>query len=133
MLKYILKRLLLFIPVLLGVVFLIFFILNLTPSDPGRIILGPDALDEDVAAYNAKIGADKPLLTRYALYVLNLCKGDLGTSYAYKQPVWQVISDKVAPSLYLESTDSREAFGTTTSTLFSAPTATGMPSIFSAR
>jgi len=99
--KYIAKRLLMMIPVLLGVVFLIFFILNLTPSNPGAVILGTDASAEDIAAYNAMLGADKPFLIRYCLYVVNMCKGDLGISYAYLQPVWDVIDDKILPSMFL--------------------------------
>ena len=63
--KYILKRILYMIPVLLGVAFLVFAILALTPGDPGSIILGITAKQEDIAALNAQFGYDKPFLIRF--------------------------------------------------------------------
>ena len=101
MLKYILKRLLLFIPVLLGVIFLVFFILNLTPSNPGAAILGSSATDEEIEAYNESIGYNKPFIQRYFMYVADLLRGDLGTSYAYKKPVADLVIDRIIPSLSL--------------------------------
>ena len=59
--KYVIKRLLYMIPVLLGVAFLVFTILSLTPGDPGSIILGITAKPEDIAALNAEFGYDQPL------------------------------------------------------------------------
>ena len=56
--KYVIKRLLYMIPVLLGVAFLVFTILSLTPGDPGSIILGITAKPEDIAALNAEFGYD---------------------------------------------------------------------------
>ena len=86
--KYIIKRILYMIPVLLGVSFLVFSILSLTPGDPGSIILGITAKAEDIAALNAEFGYDKPFLTRYFLYMKDLILHlDLGTSYSTRQPV----------------------------------------------
>ena len=65
MTKYVAKRLLYMIPVLLGVAFLVFSILSLTPGDPGSIILGITASKEDIAALNAEFGYDKPFLIRF--------------------------------------------------------------------
>ena len=86
--KYILKRILYMIPVLLGVAFLVFAILALTPGDPGSIILGITAKQEDIAALNAQFGYDKPFLIRFFNYIRDLVLHfDLGTSYSRRQPV----------------------------------------------
>jgi peptide/nickel transport system permease protein len=76
------------IPVLLGVSFLVFTILSLTPGDPGSIILGITAKPEDVAALNAEFGYDKPFLIRFFNYIGDVIfHFDLGTSYQSRQPV----------------------------------------------
>lgn len=62
--KYIAKRLVMMIPIVLGVTFLVFFIMSLLPGDPGRMILGMGAKAEDVAAYNHRLGVDRPFLVR---------------------------------------------------------------------
>ena len=57
--KYIIKRCLLVIPITLGVTFIVFFILSLTPGDPGRLILGMNATAEEVAKLNHQLGVDQ--------------------------------------------------------------------------
>ena len=86
MLKYIIKRLLLIIPTLLGVLFIVFAIMNLTPGDPGRQILGISAKQETVDALNHELGYDRPFLVRFVSYLGDLLHGDLGTSYRTRQP-----------------------------------------------
>ena len=87
MLKYVGKRLLYMIPVLLGVAFLVFAILSLTPGDPGTIILGITAKPEDIAKLNAEFGYDKPFLIRFFNYIIGCLQGNLGTSYQTRKPV----------------------------------------------
>ena len=65
MLKYVLKRLLLLIPVVLGITFIIFIVLNLAQGDPAVMILGQDATAEALAAKRAELGLDKPLVIKY--------------------------------------------------------------------
>jgi peptide/nickel transport system permease protein len=99
--KYVLKRILYMIPVLLGVAFLVFTILSLTPGDPGSIILGITAKPEDIAALNAQFGYDKPFLVRFFTYIGNIIfHFDLGISYSSRQPV---INDIIArfPNTFL--------------------------------
>ena len=80
------------IPVLLGVSFLVFTILSLTPGDPGSIILGITAKKEDIAALNAEFGYDQPFLIRFFNYIGDIVfHFDLGTSYATRQPVMDSI------------------------------------------
>ena len=86
--KYIIKRILYMIPVLLGVAFLVFAILALTPGDPGSIILGITAKQSDIDALNAQFGYDKPFLIGFFNYIRDLVLHfDLGTSYSRRQPV----------------------------------------------
>ncbi len=101
MLKYIIKRLILFIPVILGVTFLIFFILNLAPSNPGAAILGTNAKPEEIEAYNEMLGVNKPFLVRFVLYVAGMLRGDLGVSYAYKTPVTGLVFSRILPTVSL--------------------------------
>ena len=91
--RYILKRLLYVIPVVLFCTFVVFFIMNLKPGDPGRLALGLEASQEAVDAYNHEIGLDRPLLVRYADYILNLLKGDFGKSYIGGKEIWPQIKE----------------------------------------
>ena len=63
MLRYIFKRLLMMIPVILGITFIIFAIMSFTPGDPARLILGEDAPPEDVAELRNELGLDDPFAT----------------------------------------------------------------------
>lgn len=99
--KYIAKRLLVVIPTLLFIVFVVFFILNVTPGDPGRIMLGPTATQEQVDLVNESLGVDRPLLVRYVDYVWDALHGDFGTSYTFNVPVTQVLMPKFPTTLKL--------------------------------
>ena len=102
MAKYIIKRILYMIPVLLGVSFLVFAILSLTPGNPGSIILGITAKPEDIARLNAEFGYDKPFFVRYFTYIGNiLFHFDMGTSYATRQPVINSIVARFPNTLLL--------------------------------
>lgn len=101
MLKYIIKRLLLIIPTLLGVLFIVFAIMNLTPGDPGRQILGISAKQETVDALNHELGYDRPFLVRFVSYLGDLLHGDLGTSYRTRQPFADEFFSKLPVTLRL--------------------------------
>lgn len=102
MYKYVIKRLLYMIPVLLGVAFLVFTILSLTPGDPGTIILGVTAKPEDIASLNAEFGYDKPFLVRFFSYIGDIIfHFDLGTSYQTRQPVIDDIAARFPNTLLL--------------------------------
>ena len=82
MAKYILKRLLWMIPVIIGVSLLVFVVLDFSPGEPARMVLGDQATDEDVAEFNEKYGLNDPVLAQYGKYMWNvLTKGDFGESY----------------------------------------------------
>ena len=90
MIRFIGKRLLLSIPVLLGVVFIVFAIMSLTPADPGTLILGIRATPEAVAKLNHELGFDKPFFERFFLYIKNIVLHfDFGVSYMNRKPCLQ--------------------------------------------
>ena len=80
--KYILKRILWMIPVVIGVSLLVFVVLDLSPGEPARMVLGDQATNEDVAEFNHKYGLDEPLLVQYGKYMYRIVtKFDFGESY----------------------------------------------------
>ena len=101
MYKYIAKRLLLLIPILLGVTFIIFSIMALTPGDPGTLILGPSAPRASIAQLNHELGFDRPFLARYVNYIVNALRGDFGRSYVSNKPVFKEIFARFPTTLKL--------------------------------
>lgn len=88
MLKYLVKRTLLIIPILLAVIFIVFSILELTPGTPARVLLGPVATQEQVDLLDQQLGTDRPFLERYFDYIKNIIlRFDFGNSYRTKRPV----------------------------------------------
>lgn len=87
MIKYVLKRLLITIPILLCVIFIVFSIMQLTPGDPATSILGATATPEQIAQLNHELDYDQPFFTRFFNYVIGVLHGDFGTSYRTNQPV----------------------------------------------
>ncbi len=101
MLKYIIKRLLITIPILLCVVFIVYSIMQFTPGDPASSILGPTATQEQKDQLNHELGYDQPFFTRFFNYIVNIFKGDFGTSYRTKQPVVKEIAVRFPTTLKL--------------------------------
>lgn len=88
MIQYLIKRLLAVIPVGLGVTFILFSLLYITPGDPARLALGEQATDESLAEWRREYGLDKSFPTRYGLFLYNgVVHQDLGRSYATRRPV----------------------------------------------
>jgi peptide/nickel transport system permease protein len=100
-LGYTLKRILSLLPVLLVISVFIFLLVYITPGDPAAILLGMDATPADAAALNRRLGLDKPPVERYFIWLGNLLKGDLGTSYFMQQPVSRAIAEHLGPTLTL--------------------------------
>lgn len=91
MYKYILKRLVLLIPVMLGVTLLVFAIMYLTPGDPAQLILGESAPKEAVVALREKMGLNDPFFIQYFRFVKNALVGDFGKSYTTGREVFAEI------------------------------------------
>ncbi|WP_426349734.1 ABC transporter permease [Alloiococcus sp. CFN-8] len=91
MLKFTIKRLLWVVPILLGVIFIVTFIMNLTPGDPASLLLGNDATEEAKIAFNTEKGYYDPLLVKYGKYIVNAVQGDFGESYRTGKPVFEEV------------------------------------------
>ena len=88
MYKYILQRLLLLIPVIIGVSLLVYAIMDIAEGDPVYQIVSENASQEVIEATREAYGLNDPFLVRYARYMFNLCRGDMGASYITKQDVF---------------------------------------------
>jgi ABC-type dipeptide/oligopeptide/nickel transport system permease component len=99
--QFVLRRVLLTIPVLLGVTLLTFAIVKLTPGDPVILMLGTSATPERVAEVRAQLGLDDPLLTQYVRYLSRVVVGDFGTSIRSKRPVLGEIIERLPNTLEL--------------------------------
>lgn len=105
MIKYILKRILLLIPIIIGVVFIVFVLNELSPGDPARVVAGTEATEEYVAALREEMGLNRPFLVRFADYLFGVfTRGDLGTSYMTKQPVFGEVMTRFPTTLLLAVT-----------------------------
>ncbi len=81
MAKYIIKRILYLIPVLIGVTLLVFFIMHLAPGNVAQIILGDNATPDQIAQLEKEMGLDQPVIVQYFRYLTGLLHGNLGNSY----------------------------------------------------
>jgi peptide/nickel transport system permease protein len=84
---FLLRRLLLVSPVLLGVSIVVFAVLHLSPGDPAEIMLGPQATHDDITRLRTELGLDEPLHVQYARWMGRVLQGDLGRSLWMKRPV----------------------------------------------
>jgi len=94
MITYLIRRLLLTVPVLLGVATLVFALIHLVPGDPAQAMLGEGASQEEVQKLRGILGLDRPLLTQYKSFLLGIARGDLGTSFRYQTPVTTQIRER---------------------------------------
>lgn len=101
MLRYLLRRLLLTIPVLLGVATLVFALIHLVPGDPAQAMLGETATPDDVDRLRKNLGLDKPLITQYGAFLAGVGRGDLGKSFRTGQPVAQEIGRRLGDTAIL--------------------------------
>ena len=101
MIKYIGKRLLMMIPVLLGVVLVVFSMMYFSPGRAADYMLGDMATEEDKLAFEEQNGLNRPFLVQYVDYVWDVLHGDLGTSYSNKRPVLDEILARFPNTLML--------------------------------
>lgn len=99
--KYITRRLLQMIPVILAVTIFNFLIINLAPGDPVTVLAGETASQEYIDELREEYGLNEPVHIRLKLYMQKLLKGDLGISYKYRQPVASIIKEKMKITLML--------------------------------
>ncbi len=104
MLAYILKRLVLTIPVLFGISIIVFLVISLIPGDPATAILGAYATPENVEKLNRELGLDQPLPVQYVSWLTGVLQGDLGTSYSLNRPVVDEVFERFGPTIILAGT-----------------------------
>lgn len=93
MVKYVFKRILWFIPIMIGVSFLVFALMKASPVSPVDLMLGAEATPDQIAAMEHDLGLDKPFLEQYVRYIANVFRGDMGTSYSDMMPVLEKITN----------------------------------------
>src|SRR6266571_1877991 len=95
MTRFILRRVLLTLPVVLGVATLVFSLIHLVPGDPVQAMLGDSASQDDIAELRGRLGLDRPLYVQYGSFLKGLSKGDLGVSLRTNKPVSVAIAERL--------------------------------------
>ncbi|MCV6638709.1 nickel ABC transporter permease [Candidatus Albibeggiatoa sp. nov. NOAA] len=101
MLHFILSRLLSMLFVVLGVVTLVFLLIHLVPGDPVQAMLGERATSADLQALRTQLGLDQPLFVQWYTYIFNVLQGDLGQSLYSKQPISDILLQRIPATLEL--------------------------------
>ncbi|MFN7916945.1 MAG: nickel ABC transporter permease [Vicinamibacterales bacterium] len=101
MARFLIKRLLLTIPVLIGVATLVFSLIHLVPGDPVQAMLGESASPQDVAQMRTRLGLDRPLYAQYLSFAAGAVRGDLGVSLRTNQAVSAAIAERMPATLEL--------------------------------
>src|SRR5260370_34690117 len=91
--RYVIRRLLLFIPTILGIYTLTFVLTHVLPGDPASFLLGTRDDVQTLANKRHAMGLDQPLPVQYVIFLKSAFEGDLGRSYLTLQPVTQMIAD----------------------------------------
>jgi peptide/nickel transport system permease protein len=99
--RYVVRRLLLLVPVLLGVSVIIFMVLHLSPGDPAEIMLGSQATQADLERLRAELGLTQPLYVQYVHWLGLVARGDLGRSIWMKRPVLGEVLGRFKATLIL--------------------------------
>lgn len=99
--RYILRRILGLIPLLLVVSFLIFMFIHIIPGDPARLMAGKEATDVQIEAIQNELGLNKPIIEQYFVYMKGLFQGDLGQSMRSNTPVSKLVGERFLPSIQL--------------------------------
>jgi peptide/nickel transport system permease protein len=101
MLKYFIKRIIYFVPTLLVVAFIVFFLIHLIPGDPALVMLGANADKEAVASLREALGLDKPLPVQFVTWLGNVVRGNFGVSIHSRLPVVQSIKERFPVTITL--------------------------------
>lgn len=101
MLAYIIRRIFVLIPTLLGVSLIVFFMLRLTPGDPAELLLGERATDKALQEVREHLGLNEPIYVQYGMFMKRLMKGDLGETIFTRQKVWIEIKQRFPATMEL--------------------------------
>jgi peptide/nickel transport system permease protein len=98
---FVVKRVALTVPLLLGIVLVVFLLLQITPGDPAREIAGLRATEESLAQVREERGLDDPVFVQYGRYLAQLARGDLGYSYKSRESINSMIGGRIEPTAWL--------------------------------
>jgi peptide/nickel transport system permease protein len=98
---FVAKRLIQTIPMLFGIVLVVFLVLQITPGDPARQIAGLRASEEELEQVREDLGLNDPVFVQYARYVGDVLQGDLGYSYKSRKPVTEIIAPRIVVTAWL--------------------------------
>jgi peptide/nickel transport system permease protein len=101
LLRYVITRLLLTIPMVFIMLTIVFFVLRIMPGDPVSAMLGGHAPDKVIEQKKEELGLNRPIIVQYFSYLWQVCRLDLGESMIFKQPVLQPIREKLPATLEL--------------------------------
>jgi len=101
MLRYVIRRLILLVPVIAIVGTIVFVLIHLTPGDPAAVILGPDATADQIEALRERLGLNEPLHLQYVNWFADAVRLDFGESIFLGQPVTEALLDRAQPTLLL--------------------------------
>ena len=101
MIRYIVRRLILLVPVLLGISLVTFSMLRLIPGDPARVMLGEHATAEQIQAFKERMGLDDPLYIQYFRYLQNIARGDLGRAILTNEKVTKELMQRLPATFEL--------------------------------
>ena len=99
MAQFLIRRLLLIIPVLIGIIFVTFVMVHAIPGDPCRAMLGERATDRTCNAFKERFGLNDNIIVQFGRYIGNLLQGDLGTSIKYGRPVGDILIERLPMTL----------------------------------
>jgi ABC-type dipeptide/oligopeptide/nickel transport system permease component len=99
--RYLLRRLVLTVPVLLGVATLVFALIHLVPGDPAQSMLGESASPKDIEVLRKSLGLDQPLVAQYRAFLGGVARGRLGTSFRFGTPVTEEIRKRLPDTALL--------------------------------
>ena len=100
--RYVIKRILMMIPIILSITFVVYGLMSLAPGDPGTALLGSSAPEEQIQAFNHSVGFDRPFIVKYGDFVYNMIfKLDFGISYRTRQPIINEIRHRLPISFQL--------------------------------
>lgn len=106
MLRYVLKRILQAIPILIGITIIVYALASASPGSPIDMFISNNSsmTDEAIAALEEKMGLDKPVYVQYWNWLKAMVSGDMGFSYRTYEPVWDMIRVRIGPTLLLTGT-----------------------------
>jgi len=102
--RYLARRLVIMVPILLGITVVSYVIMSLTPGDPVQMLISPSMSAEDMAIRRRALGLDQPVHVRYVKWLGELARGNLGYSFSSGAPVVRRVGERIIPTLKLTGT-----------------------------